>query len=177
MKRSSEPAGQQRKPLVWFAMILGGYLITKFTNWLSYRVMKTRTLRRRKWDLNICCGYTDGGGVNADIVRHASLPNFVLTPNIYHLPFADGQFEHVLCSHTIEHVEDAPAFWRELNRVGKHVTLVVPPLWDSTAAFNLFEHRWLFLTWRKEHHTLPPHIRLPLADMLQGLTGGQRVKA
>lgn len=153
------------------------YLLAEVSNFISYRIMKRRVLDRQRWDLNICCGHTDGGGVNADIVRHSDVPRFVLTENIYNLPFADKEFDSVLCSHTIEHVEDARAFWNELKRVGDHVMLVVPPLWDFTAAFNLFEHRWLFLTFKKEHTTLPAHIRLPFADLVQRKTGGQRVKA
>ena len=114
-------------------------------NWLSYRVMGGIIRRRRPvWDLNICCGKTDGGGINVDIVKHADIPNLVVVDDVYRLPFSSQQFEHTLCSHTIEHVEDPAAFFAELSRVSNHVTLVVPPLWDLSAAFNVFEHRWLY---------------------------------
>ena len=63
---------------------------------------------------NICCGRTDGGGINADIVQHGDVPNFVKLDSIYRLPFADGQFEVVLCSHTAEHVQYPQRFDREL---------------------------------------------------------------
>ncbi|MFO7893230.1 MAG: hypothetical protein R6U63_05835 [Longimicrobiales bacterium] len=53
---------------------------------------------------------------------------------------------------------------------------MLPPLWDFTAAFNLLEHRWLFLTFKKEHTTLPPYVRLPLARTVQRLLG-QRMHA
>ena len=142
---------------------------------LSYRVLKTRILRRHPWDLNVCCGKTDGGGVNADITQHTAVPRFVLV-DVCRLPFPDGQFEQVLCSHTIEHVESPEAFYRELSGVGRRVTLVIPPLWDLTAAFNVLEHRWLFLSLRKEHTTLPRHVRLPLARFVQRHIG-QRIHA
>ncbi len=146
-------------------------------NWLSYRVMGGIIRNRRKtWDLNICCGKTDGGGVNVDIVKHAEVPNLIVVDDIYRLPFSTGQFEHTLCSHTIEHVEDPAAFFQELERVSKHVTLVVPPLWDLSAVLNVFEHRWLFLTFRKEHHTLPPHVVLPFAKRVQE-RHGQKIRA
>lgn len=146
-------------------------------NWLSYRIMGGIIRRRRPvWDLNICCGKTDGGGINVDIVKHAEIPNLIVVDDIYHLPFSTNQFEHTLCSHTIEHVDDPGAFFAELSRVSKQVTLVVPPLWDLSAAFNVFEHRWLFLTFRKEHHKLPPHIVLPLARRVQGRVG-QKIRA
>lgn len=146
-------------------------------NFVSYRIMGGIIRnRRQKWDLNICCGKTDGGGVNVDIVKHAEIENLVVVDDIYHLPFANGQFEHTLCSHTIEHVEDPVAFFRELQRVSKDVTLVVPPLWDLSAALNVFEHRWLFLTLRKEHHTLPSRTKLPLANFFQERLG-QKIRA
>lgn len=56
------------------------YLI--LANFLSYRILKNKTLKSRKWDLNICCGKTDGGGINADIKKHKDVPNFILIKNI-----------------------------------------------------------------------------------------------
>lgn len=145
-------------------------------NYISYQLMKHRILKKRVWDLNICCGKTDGGGINADIMDHASVSNYCHLDDIYKLPFENQKFEHVLCSHTIEHVEDPEQFDRELRRVGKQVTYVLPPLWDLSAAFNIFEHRWLFLTFRKEHHTLPRYIKLPFSHQLQSWIG-QRIHA
>ncbi len=145
-------------------------------NYLSYSVLKRRIVNSRSsWDLNICCGKTDGGGINADIVKHMDVSNFIQV-DVYNLPFEDKQFEHVLCSHTIEHVEDPVRFFGELQRVGREVTLVVPPLWDISAVFNVVEHRWIFLTLRKKHHRLPPFVRLPLAGPIQRLLG-QRIHA
>jgi SAM-dependent methyltransferase len=151
-------------------------LALEFLHVFSYRILKRRMLRRHKWDLNVCCGRTDGGGVNADVVRHAELPNFVQIEDIYNLPFEDGRFETVLCSHTMEHVEDPDRFYAELRRVGKTVTLVLPPLWDVLALLNFWEHRWVFLTWHKEHRELVPRVRQPLSAAYQRLFG-QRVRA
>lgn len=152
-------------------------LILPALNWLSYRIMGGIIRSRRAvWDLNICCGKTDGGGVNVDIVKHAEVPNLVVVDDVYHLPFSTRQFEYTLCSHTIEHVEDPVAFFEELRRVSGEVTLVVPPLWDLSAALNIFEHRTLFLTFRKEHHTLPRHVALPFARRLQERVG-QKIRA
>ena len=151
-------------------------LVSWILNWLSYRVLKNRILNRQKWDLNICCGTTDGGGVNVDIVRHKRVPNLVLVDDIYHLPFSDKQFRTVLCSHTIEHVENPVVFYQELQRVGEEVTLVVPPLWDITAALNPIDHRWLLLTLEKEHHKLPKHVRMPFSAVVHRIFG-QRIRA
>jgi SAM-dependent methyltransferase len=152
-------------------LVASAALVLELLNILSYRILKRRIVERRKWDLNICCGKTDGGGVNADIVRHADLPDFVLVDDIYNLPFEDGEFETVLCSHTMEHVEEPQRFYAELRRVGKDVTIVLPPLWDVLTLVNFWEHRWVFLTFRKEHRSLVPHSRLPLSPTFQRLFG------
>ena len=151
------------------------FLLTTFLNWLSYRYLKNRIMSERKWGLNICCGKTDGGGIYADIVRHGDIRNFVLIEDIYNLPFEDGRFDSVICSHTIEHVDDPRRFDEELRRVGKSVTYLRPPLWDVSAALNVLEHKWIFLTLSTRHLRLPAHVRLPLARTVQRVLG-QRVK-
>lgn len=148
---------------------LVGYCM--LTHFISYRVLKNRILKRQKWDLNICCGQTDGGGINADIVEPRGVPNFRLIEDIYKLPFDTGQFDTVLCSHTIEHVDYPGRFFQELQRVGKKVAIVIPPLYDVTAALNVFEHKYIFLSFKKEHCRLPGHVRLPLASFIQKRIG------
>lgn len=160
----------------WFLLLVSLVVISQALNFLSYRLLKKRIVRKRKWDLNICCGKTDGGGLNADICNHANLPRFLLIDSVYRLPFKDRAFETVLCSHTMEHVEDPAAFFNELKRVGTQVTLVLPPLWDPAGALNILEHRWIFLTFKKEHHRLPARVRLPLSRTVQRLLG-QRIHA
>lgn len=146
-------------------------------NHVSYRIIKNRTLRERRWDYNICCGTTDGGGLNADIVQHAALPRFELVADVTDLPHADGAFATVLCSHTLEHVDDPTAMFRELQRVGHRVTILVPPLWDLAAALNPFEHRVIFLTFASRHDDrLPPYLRYRPARWLQQRLG-QRIDA
>ena len=160
----------------WLVLLSSLVILSQALNFLSYRILKKRILRKRKWDLNICCGKTDGGGINADIINHANLPNFALIDSVYSLPFKDHQFEAVLCSHTMEHVEDPAAFCQELTRVGKQVSIVLPPLWDLAGALNILEHRWIFLNLRKEHKRLPTHVRLPLSRTVQRILG-QRIRA
>ncbi len=153
-------------------IIIGFILYLFLAHYLSYSVFKTKVLKNRKWDLNICCGNTDGGGINADIVEHKNIPNFVFIQDIYNLPFKDKQFDYVLCSHTIEHVDKPKKYYQELKRVGKHVILVIPPLWDIFAAFLAFpSHKWLCLTFKKEHTSLPKMIPLYYALFYQKLFG------
>lgn len=150
--------------------------IIVFLHWYSYRHLKTSIVGRRKWDLNICCGTTDGGGLNVDIVQHADVPNFFKVDNIYRLPFEDQQFDTVLCSHTAEHIDYPNRFDRELRRIAKEVVYVLPPTWDLAAALNVWEHRWLFLTVRKVHYRLPRRVKLPFARQLQARIG-QKIAA
>lgn len=138
---------------------------------ISYNIIKNKIIRSQKWDLNICSGKTDGGGVNADIFKHKDIPNFVKVEDIYHLPFVDKQFRDVLCSHTIEHVDCPDDFFEELQRVGEEVTLILPPLYDITAALNFLEHKWIFLTLKKKHHSLPPYVKLPFSSTFQTIFG------
>lgn len=162
--------------LKWIIIIAAVAVLSRFLNFLSYRVLKARIIGRQKWDLNVCCGKTDGGGINADIFRHAGVPKFVLIEAVDRLPFKARTFDSVLCSHTMEHVENPDAFFAELQRVGRRITLILPPLWDASAVLNVLEHRWIFLTLRKEHNRLPPRVRLPLARTVQRLLG-QRLHA
>jgi SAM-dependent methyltransferase len=162
--------------LYFLALVATATAIIVFLHWYSYRYLKSSIIGRRRWDMNICCGTTDGGGVNVDIVRHADVSNFVQVDNIYRLPFGDGAFDTVLCSHTIEHVEYPRRFDRELRRVGRNVVYIIPPVWDLAAAFNIWEHRWVFLTMRKVHYRLPRRVELPFARRLQARIG-QRVTA
>ncbi len=158
------------------ALVLIGLAILFSLNWLSYRVLKKRWVNARLWDLNVCCGKTDGGGVNTDIVKHADIPNLVLADPLY-LPFKEKSFGSVVCSHAVEHLQDPKGLMAELNRVGHEVTLILPPLWDLAASCNVLEHKWLFLCFKKVYcGCLPPHIRLPMARTLQRLIG-QRINA
>jgi SAM-dependent methyltransferase len=146
------------------------------SNLLSYTILKNRILKKKKWGLNICCGKTDGGGINADIVKHKDVPSFVYIEDIYNLPFKEKEFDTVISSHTIEHVDDPKRFYSELNRVGKEVTLVLPPLWDFSAALNFLEHKYIFLCLRKTHKKLPPFVPLPLSSFYHKRFG-QKIKA
>jgi hypothetical protein len=163
--------------LTALAVVIAAATLLWLANFASYRVIKGRVLRERRWDYNICCGQTDGGGVNADIVQFGTIPNFELVTDVTQLPHADGTFATVLCSHTLEHVDDPKAMFAELQRVGQRVTILVPPLWDLAAALNPFEHRVIFLAWRTRHENhLPRYISYRPAHWLQARRG-QRVVA
>jgi len=127
---------------------------------IVYYILKNYYLEKRKWDLNFSCGNTDGGDINADILKRY-VPNFVLIKDIYNLPFKDKQFTYTLCSHTIEHVDYPERFYKELKRISKNIVLVVPPIWDLSALLNMKEHKWHFLTFKTMHmNNIPKGIKL-----------------
>ncbi|MDA2936460.1 class I SAM-dependent methyltransferase [Patescibacteria group bacterium AH-259-L05] len=157
--------------IFWIGLAIVVVILFNLLHWLSYHYLKNKILQSRRWDLNICCGKTDGGGVNADIVKHIDVPHFVLIKDIYHLPFKDKQFDSVLCSHTMEHANNPKAFFKELQRVGKDITIVIPPLWDIGAALYFFEHKWIYLSFRKKHKKLPRMIPYPLGILYNKIFG------
>ena len=110
-------------------------------------------------------------------MKHGDVPRFELVTDVTKLAHPDGAFEHVLCSHTLEHVPDPAAMFRELGRIGKNVTVLIPPLWDFTAALQPLEHQVIFLTLKSRHENrLPPFIRYWPARWLQASLG-QRIEA
>ena len=157
--------------MLYFFIIMIFCLYTCAANMFSYKILKNRILGTQAWDLNICCGKTDGGGINADIFMHLEVPGFIQVDDIYNLPFKDKQFDSVLCSHTMEHIDNPEDFFKELSRVGREITIVIPPLYDMAAVFNIFEHKWIFLSFRKKHKKLPVYIRLPFSSTIQKRLG------
>jgi SAM-dependent methyltransferase len=141
---------------------------------LDYKILKEKHLKSKKWDLNISCGYTNVAKINGDIIER-DVPNFMLIKDIYNLPFKDKEFEEVVSSHTIEHVDDPDKFFKELTRVSKNVTILLPPLWDLASMFWILEHKWLFLTFSTKHvNNLPSKIKMPYCFVHKLL--GQRIK-
>lgn len=139
-------------------------LIFILLHFLSYNLIKNNILNSQKWDMNICSGKTDGGGLNVDIMKHTDVNNLLIVDDIYNLPFHNKEFESVLCSHTMEHVDYPRDFFNELTRVGQELTVVIPPLYDLFAVCNFLEHKWIFLTFRKKHiNKLPRYIKLPFS--------------
>lgn len=54
-------------------------------------------------------------------------------------PFDDKQFDYIICSHVLEHVEDIDAFLEEMGRVGKKGYLEYPTIYYDYV-YNFPEH-------------------------------------
>jgi len=66
------------------------------------------------------------------------------------MPFADGVFDYVICSHVLEHVPDPAAVIAEITRVGKAGYIEVPEA-ASAKILDFPSHLW----WcRRDSHTL-----------------------
>jgi ubiquinone/menaquinone biosynthesis C-methylase UbiE len=75
----------------------------------------------------------------------------VLTLEPYRLPFEDASFDLCVSIQVLEHVQDYPAFMRELQRV------LIP----GGASLHLFPSRWRYLE---------SHIEVPFAGVFQDRT-------
>lgn len=57
-------------------------------------------------------------------------------------PFVDKEFDYVICSHVLEHVDDTDVFLKEVQRVGKKGYLEFPTIYYDFI-YNFPEHRQL----------------------------------
>jgi ubiquinone/menaquinone biosynthesis C-methylase UbiE len=59
------------------------------------------------------------------------------------LPFKDKEFDFVIASHVIEHIEDVSYFLNELSRIGKRGYIEVPSRLEDNLVFeNKKDHLW-----------------------------------
>ena len=74
--------------------------------------------------LDVGCGLAPEGDVNTDIQKRR-VPNFVQC-DVYHLPFRDKAFTHVVMNHVLEHLHNPLVALKELKRVCHNVHVSVP---------------------------------------------------
>ncbi len=64
------------------------------------------------------------------------------------LPFKDKEFDYVICTHVIEHVNDPISFKEEIERVGKSGYIELPTRLNDNMVFgcdeDIFGHKWWF---------------------------------
>ena len=99
--------------------------------------------------LDIGCGFTANKYATtiADVQDFSNFykgKNFVKIEN-NKLPFKDKEFDFVIASHVIEHVEDFEFFIRELERVSSKGYIELPTrLGDNLVFENVKDHIWWF---------------------------------
>jgi len=100
--------------------------------------------------LDIGCGYK--ANVNATVIADVqNLSSFYEGKNFIKieekkLPFKDKEFDFVIASHVIEHVEDFEFFVRELERISNKGYIELPSrLGDNLIFENQNDHIWWFI--------------------------------
>ena len=97
--------------------------------------------------MDIGCGYDANKYATTvsdilDLSNHYKDKSFVKI-NEKKLPFKDKEFDFVVASHVVEHVEDVSYFLNELSRIGKKGYIEVPTRLEDNLVFeNKKAHIW-----------------------------------
>jgi len=135
----------------------------------------------KKWNvLDIGCGYT----ANKHATTIADVQDFTdfykgkkfIKINDKKLPFKDKEFDFVIASHVIEHIEDFEFFINELERITTKGYIELPTrLGDNLVFENKKDHIWWFiyddvkemLFASKKNQLLDPFITVSTSKMLE----------
>ena len=130
--------------------------------------------------LDIGCGYR--ANKNATVVADIQdLSNFYKDKNFIKisgkkLPFKDKEFDFVIASHVIEHVEDFKFFIGELERISSKGYVELPSrLGDNLVFENKNDHIWWFyfddntnqLIVSKKNQLIDPFITVSMAKLFE----------
>ena len=149
----------------------------------SIKTVNQTLKNNQDWNvLDIGCGYT--ANKYANIVADAQdLSKFYKDKNFIQitekkLPFKDKEFDFVITSHVIEHVENFQFFLKEIERISKQGYIELPSrLGDNLVIENLKDHIWWFkyddelklLIASKKNQFLEPFINVSTAKELEYL--------
>ena len=114
----------------------------------SKKYIDTLLQSKTKWNiLDIGCGYNASKFAKVicdvqDLSSHYQNKKFIrLTEK--KLPFKDNEFDFVVASHVMEHVEDIDFFIKELERVSKKGYVELPTKLEDNLVFeNKKDHLW-----------------------------------
>jgi len=114
----------------------------------SKKYIQTLLSENKQWQvLDIGCGYTANEYANTicdvqDLSSYYKDRNFIKLEN-NKLPFKDNQFDFVIASHVIEHVDNFELFIKELERVSKKGYIELPSKLEDNLVFeNKKDHLW-----------------------------------
>jgi len=97
--------------------------------------------------LDIGCGYNASKFAKVicdvqDLSNHYQYKKFIRLKE-KKLPFKDKEFDFVVASHVMEHVEDIDFFIKELERVSKKGYIELPTMFEDNLVFeNKKDHLW-----------------------------------
>ena len=97
--------------------------------------------------LDIGCGYTAHKNANVvcdvqDFSNFYKDKKFIKLTDVV-LPFRDKEFDFIIASHVIEHVENIEFFIKELQRISSKGYIELPTILDDNLVFeNKKEHLW-----------------------------------
>ena len=104
--------------------------------------------QNQSWNiLDVGCGYNAHSSANT-ICDVQNLKEYYKNKNFIQIkekkfPFKDKEFDFVIASHVIEHVEDVDFFLKELERVSKKGYIEVPTKLEDNLVFeNKNDHVW-----------------------------------
>ena len=136
---------------------------------------------KKDWKiLDVGCGYTANKNATT-IADTLDLSSFYkekkfIKINGKKLPFKDKEFDFVIASHVIEHVEDFEFFIRELERISSKGYIELPSrLGDNLVFENENDHIWWFcfddinnrLIASKKNQIIDPFITVSMAKLLE----------
>jgi len=136
-----------------------------------------------KWKiLDIGCGYRAHPKANIiadvqDLSRFYKERKFIKIEG-KKLPFKDQEFDFVIASHVIEHVDDFEFFIKELERISKQGYIELPTrLGDNLVFENKSDHIWWFLyedtsnklIVSKRNQILEPFITVSIAKLFENI--------
>ena len=130
--------------------------------------------------LDIGCGYRANkfASVIADVQDFSNYykEKKFIKINEKKLPFKDKEFDFVIASHVIEHVEDFEFFLKELERISSKGYIELPTrLGDNLVFENKSDHIWWFiyddinnlLVGSKRNQLLDPFINVSIAKLFE----------
>ena len=150
-------------------------------NRTSIKHLNSIIKENKKWKvLDVGCGYRahPKATVIADV---QDLSNYYkerkfIKINEKKFPFKDKEFDFVIASHVIEHVEDFEFFVRELERISSKGYIELPTrLGDNLVFENKSDHIWWFiyddinnlLVGSKRNQLLDPFINVSIAKLFE----------
>ena len=114
----------------------------------SKKYIQSVLSKNKKWKiLDIGCGYS-ANELATTICDVQDLSKFYKDRNFIklekkQLPFEDNQFDFIIASHVLEHVEDYKFFISELERVSKKGYIELPTKLEDNLVFeNKKDHLW-----------------------------------